>query len=81
MPLRQGVNNHPLVWYPSAPRPQCLRASSDHPQFLCCQSAMTSRRLSYQMIESTFRIDDTHCGRVNLQMAVRLHDGHRGLYG
>ena len=33
------------------------------------------------MIESTFRINDTHCGRVNLQMAVRLHDGHRGLYG
>ena len=32
------------------------------------------------MIESTFRIDDTHCGRVNLQVAVRLHDGHRGLY-
>ena len=42
---------------------------------------MTSGRLSYQMIESTFRIDDTHCGRVELQMAVRLHDGHRGLYG
>ena len=33
------------------------------------------------MIEGTFRINDTHCGRVNLQMAVRLHDGNRGLYG
>ena len=33
------------------------------------------------MIESTFRIDDTHSGRVNLQVAVRFHDGHRGLYG
>ena len=42
---------------------------------------MTSRRFSYKMIESTFRIEDTHCGRVNLQMAVRLQDGHRGLCG
>ena len=31
------------------------------------------------MIEGTCRIDDTHCGRVNLQVAVRLHDSHRGL--
>ena len=42
---------------------------------------MTSRRLSYQMIESTFRINDTHCGRVNLQVVVRFHDGDRRLYG
>ena len=81
MPLGQGVDNHPLMWYPSAPRPQCLHAPSDHAQFLCCPSAMTSCRLSYLMIESAFRIDDPQCGRVNLQMAVRLHDGHRGLYG
>ena len=33
------------------------------------------------MIEGTFRIDDTHCGRVNLQVAVRFHDGHSRLYG
>ena len=32
------------------------------------------------MIESAFRTDDTHRGRVNLQVAVRLHDGHRGLH-
>ena len=30
MPLRQGVDDHPLVWYPSAPRPQCLHAPPDH---------------------------------------------------
>ena len=70
--MRQGVDDHPLVWYPSAPRPQCLHAPPDHAQFLCCSSAMTSRRLSYQMIKSTFRIDDTHCGLVNLQVAVGL---------
>ena len=60
MPLRQGVDNHPLVWYPSAPRPQCLHFPPDHTQLLSCPSAMTSCRLSYQMIESTYRIDDTH---------------------
>ena len=81
MPLRQGVDNHPLVWYPSAPRPQCLHVPPDYTQFLRCPSAMTSCRLSYQMIKSTFRIDDTHCGRINLQMAVRLHDGHCGFCG
>ena len=42
---------------------------------------MTSRRLSYQMTKGTFRIDDTHCGRVNLQVAVRFRDGHSRLYG
>ena len=30
--LRQRVDNHPLVWYSSAPRSQCLHASPDHPQ-------------------------------------------------
>ena len=30
VPLRQSVDNHPLVRYPSAPRPQCLRAPSNH---------------------------------------------------
>ena len=33
------------------------------------------------MIEGTFRVDDAHCGRVNLQVAVRFHDGHRGVNG
>ena len=33
------------------------------------------------MIEGTVRIDDARCGRVNLQVAVRFHDGHSGLYG
>ena len=81
MPLRQGVNNHSLVRYSSAPRPQCLHAPPYHTQFLCGPSAMASCRFSDQMIEGTFRIDDTHCGRINLQTAVRLHDGHRGLDG
>ena len=81
MPLRQGVNNNSLVRYPSAPRPQRLHAPPYYTQFLCSPSAMTSYRFSDQMIEGTFRVDDTQCGRINLQMAVRLHDGHRGLDG
>ena len=32
------------------------------------------------MGKGTFRIDDTHCGRVNMQVAVRFHYGRHGLY-
>ena len=37
-----------------------------HAQFLCCPSATSSSRLSHQMIECAFRIDDTRRGRINL---------------
>ena len=33
------------------------------------------------MVESALGIDETHCGRVNLQVAVRLHDGNRAFRG
>ena len=60
MPLRQSVNNHPLVRYPSASRPQRLHTPSDHTWFLRCAPAMTSGRLSDQTVKSAPGIYDTH---------------------